>query len=51
MTSLRIEKDSLGEIEVPAKALYAAQTQRAINNFPISGQHPCQKALFVLYCW
>ena len=38
MTNIRIEKDSLGEIEVPAKALYAAQTQRAINNFPISGQ-------------
>lgn len=38
MTNIRIEKDSLGEIEVPANALYAAQTQRAINNFPISGQ-------------
>ena len=38
MTSLRIEKDSLGEIEVPTNALYAAQTQRAIENFPISGQ-------------
>jgi fumarate hydratase, class II len=33
----RIEKDSMGELEVPADALYAAQTQRAINNFPISG--------------
>ena len=33
----RIEKDSLGEIKVPAKALWGAQTQRAINNFPISG--------------
>ncbi len=38
MTDLRIEKDSLGDIDVPANALYAAQTQRAINNFPISGQ-------------
>lgn len=38
MTDFRIEKDSLGEIEVPANALYAAQTQRAIDNFPISGQ-------------
>lgn len=38
MTDYRIEKDSLGEIKVPANALYAAQTQRAINNFPISGQ-------------
>lgn len=32
----RIEKDSMGELEVPADALYGAQTQRAINNFPIS---------------
>ncbi|MCK5478470.1 MAG: class II fumarate hydratase [Methylococcales bacterium] len=32
----RIEKDSMGELQVPAAALYAAQTQRAINNFPIS---------------
>jgi fumarate hydratase class II len=33
----RLEKDSMGELAVPANALYAAQTQRAINNFPISG--------------
>jgi fumarate hydratase, class II len=33
----RIEKDSMGELKVPANALYAAQTQRAIDNFPISG--------------
>lgn len=33
----RIEKDSMGELKVPVDALYAAQTQRAINNFPISG--------------
>ena len=33
----RKEKDSLGEIKVPAKALWGAQTQRAVNNFPISG--------------
>jgi fumarate hydratase class II len=32
----RIEKDSLGEVRVPADALYAAQTQRAVENFPIS---------------
>lgn len=39
MTKLgfRIEKDSMGELEVPELALYGAQTQRAINNFPISG--------------
>ncbi len=34
----RIEKDSLGEMAVPADALYGAQTQRAVQNFPISGQ-------------
>ena len=33
----RIEKDSLGEVYVPNSALYGAQTQRAIDNFPISG--------------
>ncbi|MGM0668434.1 MAG: lyase family protein, partial [Gemmatimonadota bacterium] len=34
----RIEKDSLGEVRVPRDALYGAQTQRAVENFPISGQ-------------
>src|SRR5690554_5057512 len=38
MTAFRIEKDSMGELEVPIQALYGAQTQRAINNFPISGK-------------
>ena len=33
----RIEKDSLGEVKVPSEALWGAQTQRAVNNFPISG--------------
>lgn len=33
----RLEKDSMGELQVPIDALYAAQTQRAIDNFPISG--------------
>src|SRR5438034_677487 len=32
----RIEKDSMGEMRVPADALYGAQTQRAVENFPIS---------------
>jgi len=36
MTEYRIEKDSLGEVKVPANALYGAQTQRAIENFPVS---------------
>ncbi|HEX8034431.1 MAG TPA: aspartate ammonia-lyase, partial [Ktedonobacterales bacterium] len=35
----RIEHDSLGDVAVPATALYGAQTQRAVENFPISGMH------------
>ena len=35
--SSRTERDSMGELEVPAEALWGAQTQRAVNNFPISG--------------
>jgi fumarate hydratase class II len=38
----RIERDSLGEVVVPANALYGAQTQRAVENFPISGLGPRQ---------
>jgi len=38
MTDKRTEKDSLGTMEVPAGALWGAQTQRAIENFPVSGQ-------------
>ena len=34
----RIERDSMGEVEVPADALYGASTQRAVLNFPISGR-------------
>src|ERR1700761_6307557 len=38
MTAMtRVERDSLGSLEVPADALWGAQTQRAINNFPQSG--------------
>ena len=36
----RIERDSLGDIHVPAGALYGAQTQRAVENFPVSGLKP-----------
>ncbi len=35
--AFRIEHDSMGELEVPGDALWGAQTQRAVNNFPISG--------------
>src|SRR5210317_382016 len=38
MTEHRIESDSMGEVQVPKDALYGAQTQRAVNNFPISGR-------------
>lgn len=34
----RIEHDTMGEVRVPAHALYRAQTQRAVDNFPISGR-------------
>ena len=36
----RTERDSLGELQVPAEALYGVQTQRAVENFPISGLKP-----------
>lgn len=38
--SMRLEKDPLGELPVPADALYGIQTERAIQNFPISGLRP-----------
>ena len=39
---MRVEKDTLGEVRVPEDALYGAQTQRAVENYPISGlrEHP-----------
>ena len=37
MADFRIEHDSMGEVRVPADALWRAQTQRAVENFPISG--------------
>ena len=37
MGAYRIEKDSMGELQVPEDAVYGAQTQRAIENFPVSG--------------
>jgi fumarate hydratase class II len=37
MMSMRLEKDSMGEMSVPESALYGASTQRAVLNFPISG--------------
>ncbi len=37
MTDYRIERDSMGDVKVPQQALFAAQTQRAVDNFSISG--------------
>ncbi|MEQ8769675.1 MAG: class II fumarate hydratase [Phycisphaerales bacterium] len=47
-TSTRIEKDSMGEMEVPADVLYGASTQRAVLNFPISGR-PVPEAVIFAY--
>jgi len=44
MTDFRVERDSMGEVRLPAQAYYGAQTQRAVENFPISGQ-PLPKEL------
>jgi fumarate hydratase, class II len=38
MTDFRVERDSMGEVRLPVQAYYGAQTQRAVENFPISGQ-------------
>jgi fumarate hydratase class II len=43
-TEYRIEKDSMGEVRVPAAAKWRAQTQRAVENFPISGR-PIEREL------
>lgn len=37
MSEFRVEVDSMGEVQVPAQAYYSAQTQRAVENFPVSG--------------
>ncbi|HET6325934.1 MAG TPA: class II fumarate hydratase [Planctomycetaceae bacterium] len=37
MSDYRVEHDSMGDVKVPARAYYGAQTQRAVENFPISG--------------
>ncbi|HVR42863.1 MAG TPA: lyase family protein [Thermoanaerobaculia bacterium] len=48
--AFRIEKDTLGEVRVPASALYGAQTRRAVENFPVSGlrEHPAFIRAYVL---
>jgi aspartate ammonia-lyase len=49
-SAMRIEKDTLGEVAVPDDALYGAQTQRAVENYPISGlrEHPQFIRAFIL---
>ena len=37
MKKYRLEKDTMGQVKVSSKAYFGAQTQRAIDNFPISG--------------
>lgn len=43
----RVESDLLGELQVPAEAYYGVQTQRAINNYKISGKHMCDYPEYV----
>jgi fumarate hydratase, class II len=52
-TDFRVERDSMGELQVPASALWGAQTQRAVNNFPISGirMPPAFVAALALVKW
>lgn len=47
-STARVERDSLGEISVPAGALYGAQTQRAVENFPVSGLKPWRAFIWSL---
>src|SRR5262245_51060415 len=46
----RIERDTMGEMRVPERALYGAQTARAVENFPISGR-PLPRALLRALAW
>jgi fumarate hydratase class II len=46
--SIRIETDSMGDVKVPQSALYGAQTQRAVGNFPISGLKPWRAFIWAM---
>src|SRR5688572_28780384 len=48
MSDYRTERDSMGDVKVPAKAYYGAQTQRAVENFPISGWPLCDELIHAL---
>jgi len=45
MKTIRTESDTLGQVKLPAKALYGAQTARAIENYPISGRTSCPELI------
>jgi fumarate hydratase class II len=46
--TFRLEGDTLGEVRVPASALYGAQTQRAVGNFPVSGLRPWRAGIWAM---
>jgi fumarate hydratase class II len=46
METYRVEKDSLGEVRVPVHAMYGAQTQRAVENFRITGRRPFREFIW-----
>jgi fumarate hydratase class II len=48
IVEIRVEKDSLGEVRVPATALYGAQTQRAVENFSVTGRRPYRAFIWSL---
>jgi fumarate hydratase class II len=48
MGEFRVEKDSMGEVRVPADAYWGAQTQRAVENFPVSGQRFPRRFIWAL---
>ncbi len=50
MSDTRIERDTLGELEVPSSALWGVQTERARRNFPISGLKPMPAFVEALVC-
>ena len=45
--SVRIEKDSMGPVEVPQDKYWGAQTQRSVNNFKIGTKHYSMNALYI----
>jgi fumarate hydratase class II len=49
-SAFRVEHDSLGEVHVPSAALYGAQTQRAVENFAISGRRPYRAFIWGIAC-